>query len=140
VRDLVFAFVREPETRFARQICDEETCVRSTAQKKPPTRTFAAAMLFICALRPVSRLVLVSGDGGGRERREGQRPDVKFADLQKAPRDRRGGKQTGTPCLIVGARTHHHDGTLHALHSDRFLATRSTTTFPSEKACATPRG
>lgn len=77
-------------------------------------RTLAAAMLFSCALRPVSRLVLVSGwdeearsvsRGGGRE--GGKKPPSKVF-LRAAGR-------------ISSGRvlTHHHDGALHALHLGR---------------------
>jgi hypothetical protein len=71
-------------------------------------------MLFSCALRPVSRLVLVSGwdeearsvsRGGGRE--GGKKPPSKVF-LRAAGR-------------ISSGRvlTHHHDGALHALHLGR---------------------
>ena len=77
-------------------------------------RTLAAAMLFSCALRPVSRLVLVSGwDGEARSVSRGG--------------GRVGGKKPPSKVFLRAAGrissgrvlTHHHDGALHALHLGR---------------------
>ena len=94
-------------------------------------RTFAAAMLLSCAVRPVSRLVLVSARV--RERRA-RSASGRFAGREEYKRGSppRGGKQPGRdlcPGGATAARTHDHDGGLHALHGGGDLGVRYATTL-----------
>ena len=78
-------------------------------------------MLFSCAVRPVSRLVLVSaaGVGGAVGSSVGGHKNQTCVESRENPKDQKrrrkemGGKRRGR------ARTHDHDGGLHALHLER---------------------
>ena len=119
----------ERRRRFDRQICAWPAV--AFALRRRETRTFAAAMLLSCAVRPVSRLVLVSARV--RERRAGQRrvgTVLLDAEEYKRGSPLRGGKQPERDLCPGGARaarTHDHDRGLHALHGDGDLSRYATT-------------
>ena len=115
--------------RFDRQICAWPAVAFALCRREK--RTFAAAMLLSCAVRPVSRLVLVSARV--RERRAGQRrvgTVLLDAEEYKRGSPLRGGKQPERDLCPGGARaarTHDHDGGLHALHGGGDLSRYATT-------------
>ena len=115
--------------RFDRQICAWPAVAFAPCRREK--RTFAAAMLLSCAVRPVSRFVLVSARV--RERRAGQRRvETVLLDAEEYKRGSllRGGKQPERDLCPGGAkaaRTHDHDGGLHALHGGEDLSRYATT-------------
>ena len=119
----------ERRRRFDRQICAWPAVAFAPCRREK--RTFAAAMLLSCAVRPVSRFVLVSARV--RERRAGQRRvETVLLDAEEYKRGSplRGGKQPERDLCPGGARaarTHDHDGGLHALHGDGDLSRYATT-------------
>ena len=99
---------------------------RARGRRSRSTRTFAAAILFSCAVRPVSRLVLVSAERGGWDRRQDAREDATTNTKKKRGDDdeRREGMvgirtTRARRSRSGGSLTHHHDGALHALHLER---------------------